>query len=677
MLFIVAALLVGSNALANVTETYTFKSGTDKTNHYVTLGESFTNPSVSGVTMKYVLSDPSALNINYARRLAVNKTTWNERPYSGFSYAEASGNRDGYFSLCNMKNGDKFVINYSQSNGSGHPVFKSANATYLVEEAVTAVVVGEESAYLVSGREYTVTALEGATVTVDFYSDRCPVISSIVITTAEATIYEPSFDVQPAAGFAAITITPGAIRGNGTGTVVTKYSYVSAADATSNGTTYTEMLQPTSDGTIYAYSYIDGGASSPVVSKAFEVTEPKLPNPTASLKGMVLNTGYYYKTFTLDTDVSGILGSPSVSYKYSTDQSTWNDLVGTTIECTAGTIYAKAVAAGCEDSDPLTIESGQYIRTQNLDVLDLYGDFWDNGSNEWPTGLDYTLIANVSFNPINNTQGCTYRTRHNSDTYNTLYARNKAFTATCSNLTEDIVAVFADYNGNAYTAMTSTSNSTTIEKNSSLKYYSLYAPVSSTSSITVTAAGWRTLCSPYSLDFTGLGVKAYIITGGTNGHVTTTQVNKVPAQTPLLLEGEGTFNVPMIDKSAAIDATTGNKLVGAPNEKTIDLDSNDDGVSDSYIYVLMNGGNGIGFYKTTATSFTVGANTAYLPANFDATQGARAFFSFGDDATGIRLIENGELKKENSVYDLQGRRIDGSRMNSGIYIHDGRKVFVK
>ena len=672
---------MGTSAWADVTETYTFKSGTNKDNHYVTLGESFANPSVDGVTMKYVLSDPSSLNINYARRLAVNKATWHERPYSGFSYAEASGDRNGYFSLCNMKNGDKFVINYSQSNGSGHPVFKSANATYLVEEAVTAVVVGEESAYLVNGREYTVTASEGATVTVDFYCDRAPVISSIVITTAEATVYEPSFDVQPAAGFAAVTITPGAIRGNGTGTVVTKYSYVSAADATSNGTTYTEMLQPTSDGTIYAYSYIDGGASSPVASKTYEVTEPKLPNPTASLKGMVLNTGYYYKTFTLDTDVSGILGSPSVSYKYSTDQSIWNNLVGTTIECTAGTVYVKAVATYCEDSDPITLTSAQYIKTQQIDMFDLYGDFYANGSKEFPTGLDYTLIANVTFDPVNNTSGCTYRTKHNtSDVYqNYLYGRNKAFTATCSNLTVDMVAVFADNANTPYTAMNSTNNSTSIAKSGSLKYYSLYTPKTSTSSITVTSAGWRTLCSPYSLDFTGLGVKAYIITGGANELVTKTQVYKVPAQTPLLLKGEGTFNVPMIDISAATDATTGNKLVGVPNGKTLDLDSNDDGMADQSVYVLMNDAtNGIGFYQTTTTSFTVGANTAYLPVGFDGGDGgtARSFFSLwnDDETTGIKSLDvNDNLN--NKVFDLQGRRV--AQPAKGLYIVNGKKVVMK
>ena len=184
---------------------------------------------------------------------------------------------------------------------------------------------------------------------------------------------------------------------------------------------------------------------------------------------------------------------------------------------------------------------------------------------------------------------------------------------------------------------------------------------------TVSAAKWATYCGSNALDFSGVeGLTAFIVTGGADGKLTTTEVSSVPAGTGVLLKGAaGDYMIPIVASSAT--DVTGNKLTGVTTQTQIDAEAG---------YVLMNGSEGVAFYKN-ANAFTVGANTAYLPANFDATQGARAFFSFGDDATDIRLIENGELKKENSVYDLQGRRIDGSRMNSGIYIHNGRKVFVK
>ena len=43
--------------------------------------------------------------------------------------------------------------------------------------------------------------------------------------------------------------------------------------------------------------------------------------------------------------------------------------------------------------------------------------------------------------------------------------------------------------------------------------------------------------------------------------------------------------------------------------------------------------------------------------------------------TGIRAIENGKLKIENGVYDLQGRRV--TKTTKGIYIHNGKKTIIK
>jgi len=52
---------------------------------------------------------------------------------------------------------------------------------------------------------------------------------------------------------------------------------------------------------------------------------------------------------------------------------------------------------------------------------------------------------------------------------------------------------------------------------------------------------------------------------------------------------------------------------------------------------------------------------------------ARAFkLNLDDDATGLRLIDNGELKMDNSVYDLQGRKVE--KAQKGVYIVNGKKV---
>ena len=110
-----------------------------------------------------------------------------------------------------------------------------------------------------------------------------------------------------------------------------------------------------------------------------------------------------------------------------------------------------------------------------------------------------------------------------------------------------------------------------------------------------------------------------------------------------------------------------NKLVGVTSNTEIAANTG---------YVLM-GSPSLAFYKNT-NAFTVGANTAYLPAGF-ATDGARSFFSlFDDDATSIsdatRLNDNGKMTNDN-CFDLQGRRV--AQPQKGLYIVNGKKVVIK
>ena len=55
--------------------------------------------------------------------------------------------------------------------------------------------------------------------------------------------------------------------------------------------------------------------------------------------------------------------------------------------------------------------------------------------------------------------------------------------------------------------------------------------------------------------------------------------------------------------------------------------------------------------------------------------------SFGDDVTGVTLIDNGQLTIDNHAgadewYDLQGRKLSGKPTQKGIYIHNGKKVMM-
>lgn len=177
-------------------------------------------------------------------------------------------------------------------------------------------------------------------------------------------------------------------------------------------------------------------------------------------------------------------------------------------------------------------------------------------------------------------------------------------------------------------------------------------------SLTITPAGYATYCSPYALNFEGTGLTAY--TASLSGsEVSFTAVTDVPANTGVLLKGPaGTYQIPIIASSTSYVTSA---LVGVTETKV---------VNGAGIFVLMNGEKGVGFYKTTAESFTVGANTAYIPAALPST--TRNFIAF-DETTAIKAIESKQQSGE--IYNLAGQRVKSAK--KGLYIIDGKKVVIK
>ena len=189
-------------------------------------------------------------------------------------------------------------------------------------------------------------------------------------------------------------------------------------------------------------------------------------------------------------------------------------------------------------------------------------------------------------------------------------------------------------------------------------YLYIYKTADYNETKTISAAGYATYCSENALDFTNVeGLTAYVakVTGS---DVTFEAVTKVPAQTGVLLKGaEGEYQIPVVADGG--EATSA--LVGVLEDTQVAAGS----------FVLMNGAQGVGFYKT-ASEFTVGANTAYLPAQTTGT--ARSFIGFdGESSTGISAVENAVLSTE--VYDLQGRRV--AQPTKGLYIMNGKKTVLR
>ena len=185
---------------------------------------------------------------------------------------------------------------------------------------------------------------------------------------------------------------------------------------------------------------------------------------------------------------------------------------------------------------------------------------------------------------------------------------------------------------------------------------------------TISDAGWATYCSPYALDFSG-EIKnltdAYIIEGGENGVLNKTSVKggTVPANTGLLLKGtKGDVKIPIVGSS--LTDVSGNKLTGVLEDTPIAAEAG---------YVLM-ASPALGFYKNS-NAFTVGANTAYLPADFDATAARFSFFSLEEETTGIADVRGKMSEVRGDFFDLSGRKV--ALPTKGLYIVNGKKVIIK
>lgn len=178
--------------------------------------------------------------------------------------------------------------------------------------------------------------------------------------------------------------------------------------------------------------------------------------------------------------------------------------------------------------------------------------------------------------------------------------------------------------------------------------------------ITVTDAGYATYCSEEALDLSQ--VNAYIITGINADGFELQKVTSVPANTGIILEGTGEYTVPTLE-SCDTDVSA-NKLVGVTEGTEIE----------SGIYVLLNGDQGVGFYKTSKT-FKVGAHTAYLPADVVPNNVKSITFNT-DTPTSINGITTDNLfGKDAVIYNLSGQRV--ARPTKGIYIVNGKKMMIK
>ena len=200
-------------------------------------------------------------------------------------------------------------------------------------------------------------------------------------------------------------------------------------------------------------------------------------------------------------------------------------------------------------------------------------------------------------------------------------------------------------------------------------------PTATEVTVTIGQYGNATYCSPYALDFSEVdGLKAYAATGYKSNSqvVTLTRVQTAEAGIGLFLKGEpGEYVVPVIEST---DEHSLNMLVGTLEQTTV---NSTDGAMSNYKFTIADGDTAPMFYPfEDNTAFSAGKAylqipTAWLPATAQKSLSVR--FDDGETTDIDELKgESGEVK---TIYDLQGCVVENP--TSGIYIIDGKKIFVK
>ncbi len=182
--------------------------------------------------------------------------------------------------------------------------------------------------------------------------------------------------------------------------------------------------------------------------------------------------------------------------------------------------------------------------------------------------------------------------------------------------------------------------------------------------LNVTNAEWATLVLGYNAEIPE-GVTVYAVSKLNENAATLTEVkNTIPAGAAVLInaaEGAYVFNY-----TESADAIGANLLKGTTVNANI--------AENAYVLGMIEGE--VGLYTATmnaneGAAFLNNAFKAYLPKTNNAAQTLR--FNFGE-TTGIEgVIENTNANAV--IFDLSGRRV--AKMQKGIYIVNGKKVYVK
>lgn len=217
------------------------------------------------------------------------------------------------------------------------------------------------------------------------------------------------------------------------------------------------------------------------------------------------------------------------------------------------------------------------------------------------------------------------------------------------------------FNGNRflYTQVSGSNYFTDAANSASSDGYNFQMEYVESLPLSVGAAGYATLIAPVALEIPA-GVEVYTAAFEEGKAKLTSISDVIPANVGVVVKAaQGTYNFNI----TTTENVATSALNGVPNTANV--------ASESAAFILANGKHGVGFYKLSSANRTIHGFRAFYTAPAEAQ--AVSAFLLEDNVTGIEEIETSADKAP--IYDLSGRRV--AKAEKGVYIQNGRKIFVK